>query len=127
MPHKKNPDFLELVRGYTGRIYGNLVAVLTIMKGIPLTYNRDMQLDKEPLFSSVEAVKSEIGIMARFLTGVELKTETIKAALKDVNLVAVDMAEKLVRDSKMPFKEAHDKIGRHIRFLEEKKTKNRTR
>ena len=67
MPHKKNPDFLELVRGYTGRIYGNLMALLTIMKGLPLTYNRDMQLDKEPLFSSVDIVKDELKIMARFI------------------------------------------------------------
>ena len=63
MPHKKNPDFLELVRGYTGRVYGNLMSVLTTMKGLPLTYNRDMQLDKEPLFSSTEIVKEELKIM----------------------------------------------------------------
>ncbi|MBU4377257.1 MAG: argininosuccinate lyase [Candidatus Omnitrophica bacterium] len=123
MPHKKNPDFLELVRGYTGRIYGNLMSVLTIMKGLPLTYNRDMQLDKEPLFSSVDTVKNELEIMAHFLIGVELKTETIKAALKDIDLAAVDMAEKLVRDKKMPFKEAHDMVGRYIRSAEEKKAK----
>ena len=67
MPHKRNPDFLELSRGYTGRIYGNLISVLTTMKGLALTYNRDMQLDKEALFSSVDIVKDELAIMAKII------------------------------------------------------------
>lgn len=127
MPHKKNPDFLELVRGYTGRIYGNLISVMTMMKGLPLTYNRDMQLDKEPLFSSVEIVKSELEIMSRFIAGLELKTEAIETALRDRDLAAVDMAEKLVRGGKIPFREAHDIVGRHIASLEEKSAKRRAK
>ncbi|MDD5618678.1 MAG: argininosuccinate lyase [Candidatus Omnitrophica bacterium] len=114
MPHKKNPDFLELVRGYTGRIYGNLISILTTMKGLPLTYNRDMQLDKEPLFSSVEIVKDEISIMSKFVKGVRLNECIIKEALKDRNLYSVDRAKDLVKQG-MSFRQAHDEIGRGFR------------
>jgi argininosuccinate lyase len=114
MPHKKNPDFLELVRGYTGRIYGNLISILTTMKGLPLTYNRDMQLDKEPLFSSVEVVKDEIAIMSRFVKGVKLNEAVIKEALKDRNLYSVDRAKELVLKG-MSFRQAHDEIGKELR------------
>lgn len=121
MPHKKNPDFLELVRGYTGRIYGNLVSVLTIMKGLPLTYNRDMQLDKEPLFSSVEIIKDELRIMAKFIKGLKLKEENINLALQDENLYATEIAEFLTLEKKIPFKKAHDIVGKLIRYSEDKK------
>jgi argininosuccinate lyase len=122
MPHKKNPDFLELVRGYTGRIYGNLLSVLTTMKGLPLTYNRDMQLDKEPLFSSVDVVKDELAILAKFLAGVKLKTEVIEKALEDESLYATELAEYLVGKG-LPFKKAHEIIGRLVRYSEEKNLK----
>ncbi len=115
MPHKKNPDFLELVRGYTGRIYGNLISILTTMKGLPLTYNRDMQLDKEPLFSSVKTIKDELGIMTKFLKGVELNLAIIEKALIDKNLYATEEAYKLVIDKKIPFKEAHDIVGKSVK------------
>ncbi|MFA4981768.1 MAG: argininosuccinate lyase [Candidatus Omnitrophota bacterium] len=126
MPHKKNPDFLELVRGNTGRIYGNLVSILVMMKGLPLTYNRDMQLDKEPLFSTVEAIEDEVKIMTRFLKGLELNKKNIYEALKDENLYAVKKADNLVRKSGMSFKEAHDFVGKEIKLqesLEEKLAK----
>jgi argininosuccinate lyase len=122
MPHKKNPDFLELVRGYTGRIYGNLFSLLTTMKGLPLTYNRDMQLDKEPLFSSVEIIKSELSILARFLKGIQINTEAVEKALSDESLYATELAEHLVGKG-MAFKTAHDVIGRLIRYSEDKKIK----
>jgi len=122
MPHKKNPDFLELVRGYTGRVYGNLVSLLTTMKGLPLSYNRDMQLDKEPLFSSVEIVSDELAILVRFLKGVRLNRETIEKALEDESLYATELAEHLVGKG-MPFKTAHETIGKLIRYSEEKKIK----
>ena len=122
MPHKKNPDFLELVRGYTGRIYGNLFSLLTTMKGLPLTYNRDMQLDKEPLFSSVDIVKDELAILARFMGGVKLKTEVIERALEDESLYATELAEYLVGKG-VPFKKAHEIIGRLVRYSEEKDLK----
>jgi len=122
MPHKKNPDFLELVRGYTGRIYGNLLSVLTTMKGLPLTYNRDMQLDKEPLFSSVDVVKDELAILAKFLGGVRLKTGVIEKALEDETLYATELAEYLVGKG-VPFKKAHEIIGRLVRYSEENNLK----
>ncbi|MEW5758076.1 MAG: argininosuccinate lyase [Candidatus Omnitrophota bacterium] len=118
MPHKKNPDFLELVRGSTGKIYGNLMAILTIMKGMPLTYNRDMQLDKEPLFSSVETIEQELKIISKFIKKVELNLAKINAALKDVGLSAVDEAAELVIKKGISFRDAHDIIGRKIRELE---------
>lgn len=120
MPHKKNPDFLELVRGYTGRIYGNLVSVLTTMKGLPLTYNRDMQLDKEPLFSSVKIVQDELRIMTRFLKGIKLKTAVIQKALEDKKLYATELAEFLVCEKKVPFQEAHEAVGKLIRHAEDR-------
>lgn len=118
MPHKKNPDFLELVRGYTGRIYGNLTALLTTMKGIPLTYNRDMQLDKEPLFSSVDIIKDELKIFAKFLKKIKFNKEAIKNALKDETLYATELAEYLV-GKKVSFKEAHKIVGKLIRYSED--------
>ncbi|HLD41090.1 MAG TPA: argininosuccinate lyase [Candidatus Omnitrophota bacterium] len=123
MPHKKNPDFLELVRGYTGMIYGNLMALLTIMKGLPLTYNRDMQLDKEPLFSSVDIIKDELKILARFIKGIKLNEKVIGKALEDESLYAVDLAEYLVKEKKVPFAQAHEIIGKMIRYAEDNKCK----
>jgi len=122
MPHKKNPDFLELVRGGSGKIYGNLMNVLTVMKGLPFTYNRDMQFDKEPLFSSVEFVKEELKIFSKFIKGLEFKTKEIEKALEDESLYAVDLAEYLVR-KKVSFKEAHDVVGKLIRFAEDNNCK----
>src|SRR3989338_2273070 len=123
MPHKKNPDFLELVRGYTGMIYGNLMALLTIMKGLPLTYNRDMQLDKEPLFSSVDIIKDELKILARFIKGIKLNEKVIEKALEDESLYTVDLAEYLVKEKKIPFAQAHEIIGKVIRYAEDNKCK----
>ena len=118
MPHKKNPDFLELMRGATGKVYGNLTAILTVMKGLPLAYNRDMQHDKEPLFSSVETVKEELQILERFLPKVKLKTKNIEKALEDESLYATEIAEFLVMEKKVPFAQAHDIVGRLIRYAE---------
>ncbi len=121
MPHKKNPDFLELVRGYTGRIYGNQVSLMTTMKGLPMTYNRDMQLDKEPLFSSVEIIKDELKIMAKFIKGIKLNKKTINEALLDERLYATELAEFLVFKG-IAFKDAHTIVGRLIRYAEDNKT-----
>ncbi|MCG2713008.1 MAG: argininosuccinate lyase [Candidatus Omnitrophica bacterium] len=121
MPHKKNPDFLELVRGYTGRIYGNQVSLMTMMKGLPMAYNRDMQLDKEPLFSSVEIIKSELKIMAKFIKGIKLNKEIIAEALLDERLYATELAEFLVFKG-IAFKDAHDIVGKLIRYAEDNKT-----
>jgi argininosuccinate lyase len=122
MPHKKNPDFLELVRGYTGRINGNLVSVLTTMKGLPLTYNRDMQLDKEPLFSSTEIIREELKVMAKFVKGIKLNQERLAEVLTDESLYATEIAEYLVHQ-KVPFTLAHDIVGKLIRYSEDKSVK----
>ncbi len=122
MPHKKNPDFLELVRGSSGKIYGNLISVLSTMKGLPLTYNRDMQLDKEPLFSSTETIKDELKVMCNFLTGVELKKDKIERVLEDQELYATELVEFLVKRG-VAFRAAHDIIGRLILYSEDKKIK----
>ena len=122
MPHKKNPDFLELVRGNTGKVYGNLMSVLTTMKGLPLTYNRDMQLDKEPLFSSAETIKEELKIMAQFIKGMKLNKKKIHAVLEDEELYATELVEFLVHQG-VAFKEAHNAIGRLVRFSEDSQIK----
>jgi argininosuccinate lyase len=114
MPQKKNPDVLELIRGYAGRLYGNLLSVLTIMKGLPLTYNRDMQLDKEPLFNSFEIVSSELNVLAGLMKTIKFNEEKIKEHLKDESLYATDLVYYLV-DKKIPFKEAHTIIGKLIK------------
>lgn len=124
MPHKKNPDFLELVRGNTGRIYGNMLSVLTTMKGLPLTYNRDMQLDKEPLFSSTEIIESELKIMAQLIKKIKLNVEKIQQALEDEELYATELIEFLVHEG-VAFREAHDIIGRLIRYSQDKQIKIR--
>jgi argininosuccinate lyase len=120
MPHKKNADFMELVRGYTGRVYGNLMAVLTTMKGLPLAYNRDMQLDKEPMFSSVDILKSELKIMIKFVAGIRVKEGNVDRALEDESFYATELAEYLVSKMKVPFKDAHDIVGRLIRHCQDK-------
>jgi argininosuccinate lyase len=122
MPHKKNPDFLELVRGSSGKIYGNLVSILTTMKGLPLTYNRDMQLDKEPLFSSTETIENELSVMCDFLKGIKVKRSQVGRALEDQELYATELVEFLVNKG-VAFKAAHDKIGQLIRYSQDKNIK----
>ncbi|MDD5070685.1 MAG: argininosuccinate lyase [Candidatus Omnitrophica bacterium] len=120
MPHKKNPDFFELARGYSGPVYGNLVSILTTMKALPLTYNRDMQLDKQPLFSSFEIVRDEIAILSRLVPGITLKEDNINRALLDEMLYATELAEYLVSCG-VAFKDAHEAIGKLIRYSQDKK------
>lgn len=115
MPQKKNPDVLELVRGYAGRLYGNLVNVLVMMKGLPLTYNRDMQHDKEPLFDSFEIVQKELAVLTELFKNVKFNEENIKKQLEDECLYATDMSDFLVRNG-VPFKEAHAIIGKLIQY-----------
>ncbi|MFH1505342.1 MAG: argininosuccinate lyase [Candidatus Omnitrophota bacterium] len=119
MPHKKNPDFLELVRGSTGKVYGNLISLLTTMKGLPLTYNRDMQLDKEPLFSSVETVEDELAIMAKLIDKIKLNKDRIHKALEDEELYATELVEFLVYEG-VAFAQAHTVVGKLIRYSQDK-------
>lgn len=113
MPQKKNPDVLELVRGYSGRLYGNLVNVLVMMKGLPLSYNRDMQLDKEPLFDSFKIVQDELKVLTELFKNVKFKRENINKQLADETLYATDIADYLVKN-KVAFKDAHTIIGKLI-------------
>ena len=122
MPHKKNPDFLELVRGSTGRVYGNLMSVLTTMKGLPLTYNRDMQMDKEPLFSSVETVEDELRIMTRLIEKIKLNESKIREALCDEGLYTTELVEFLVHEG-VAFSGAHNIVGTLVRYCEDKGSK----
>jgi argininosuccinate lyase len=115
MPQKKNPDVLELIRGYAGRLNGNLVSVLTMMKGLPLTYNRDMQLDKEPLFNSFEIVSGELEVLTGLVKTLKFKKDTIEAHLKDESLYATDLVYYLV-DKKVPFKQAHTIVGKLVQY-----------
>jgi len=113
MPQKKNPDVLELVRGYTGRLYGNLVNALVMMKGLPLSYNRDMQLDKEPLFDSFKIIQDELALLTELFKNIRLKEDPIKKQLDDECLYATDMADYLVKKG-IAFKTAHSLIGKLI-------------
>jgi len=118
MPHKKNADVLEMVRGYAGRIYGNLVSVLVMMKGLPLSYNRDMQLDKEPLFGSIEIVLSELEVMKEVVRTLKFNKAKIEEHLEDESLYATDLVYYLVGKG-VAFKTAHTIIGRLIKFSQD--------
>ena len=116
MPQKKNPDVLELIRGYTGTLYGNLVSVLTMMKGLPLTYNRDMQLDKPPLFSSFEIIEKELKVLPKLIETLTWNKKKIDRTIKnDETLYATDWVYHLVKKKKVPFKKAHDIIGKLVK------------
>jgi argininosuccinate lyase len=112
MPQKKNPDVAELVRGKTGRVYGNLMAMLTVMKGLPLTYNRDLQEDKESLFDSVDTVKACLTILPRMLKGLKFNRARMRRAAGGFS-TATEVADYLVRKG-VPFREAHGIVGRLV-------------
>ena len=115
MPQKKNPDIPELVRGKTGRVYGNLMALLVVFKGLPLAYNKDMQEDKEPLFDTVDTVKEILGVYADLLRSIKLHKEKIEYHIKNDFSVATELADFLARHG-VPFREAHTAVGRLVRL-----------
>jgi argininosuccinate lyase len=114
MPQKKNPDVAELIRGKSGRLYGNLMALLTTMKGLPLAYNSDMQEDKEPLFDSVDTLEAILGVLPPLLGSLEFRVERMRAAAGENYATATDLADYLVRKG-LPFREAHEVVGRVVR------------
>jgi argininosuccinate lyase len=118
MPQKKNPDVAELVRGKTGRLYGNLVAALTMMKGLPLAYNRDLQEDKEPLFDSADTLRASVRIMAEMLRHTKVNRVRCEAAASDPLLLATDLVDHLVKKG-MPFREAHHAVGALVATAEQ--------
>ena len=122
MPQKKNPDVAELIRGKSGRLYGNLVAVLTTMKGLPLAYNSDMQEDKEPFFDSVDTLEAIVGVLPPLLAALTFRTDRMRRAAGEHFSTATDLADYLVRKG-LPFRQAHEVVGRLVRYaLDEGKT-----
>ncbi len=119
MPQKRNPDVAELIRGKTGRVYGNLIAILTVMKGLPLSYNRDMQEDKQPMFSTVDTVKSSLQVLSAMIKNIGFKSGNMKKALSGGFITATDLADYLARKG-MPFRQAHEVTGKVVRYAEEK-------
>jgi argininosuccinate lyase len=115
MPQKKNPDVAELIRGKTGRVYGNLMAVLTLMKGLPLSYNRDMQEDKPSLFEAVDTLKSCLAVMEAMLPEVHFDTGRMSSTADKGYSTATDLAEYLVRKG-VPFREAHEITGKVVLY-----------
>jgi argininosuccinate lyase len=114
MPQKKNPDVPELIRGKAGRIFGHLQAVLTIMKGLPLAYNRDLQEDKMPLFDTVDTVRASLEIMRELIAGVKPRKENMRAAAQEGFMNATDLADYLVGRG-VPFRTAHAVAGKVVR------------
>ncbi|ACL23212.1 argininosuccinate lyase [Chloroflexus aggregans] len=113
MPQKKNPDSMELLRGKSGRLLGNVVTLLTVLKGLPLTYNKDMQEDKEPLFDSFDTLDLGLQVAAAALATMTVHPERMAAALDDA-MLATDLADELVRRG-IPFRVAHGKVGQLVR------------
>lgn len=115
MPQKKNPDVAELVRGKTGRVYGSLITLLTIMKGIPLAYNKDMQEDKEAIFDAVDTVKMCLPVFTKMLSTAKFKKDSMYHAALGGFTNATDMADYLVKKG-IPFRTAHEIIGKMVSF-----------
>ena len=115
MPQKKNPDVPELVRGKTGRVYGNLMALLTVMKALPLAYNKDMQEDKEPLFDTIDTVKGSLKIFADMVREMKVNAATMRTAAAKGFSTATDVADYLVRKG-MPFRDAHEVVGKSVAY-----------
>ncbi len=119
MPQKKNPDVPELVRGKTGRVNGHLVALLTLMKGQPLAYNKDNQEDKEPLFDTVETLTQTLRIYADMIAGIKVKPEAMRDAALQGYATATDLADYLVKKG-VPFRDAHEAVALAVRFAEQR-------
>ncbi|MGH9202391.1 MAG: argininosuccinate lyase, partial [Vicinamibacterales bacterium] len=119
MPQKRNPDVAELARGRTGRVYGNLVAILTTMKGLPLAYNRDLQEDKQPLFDTVDTMISTLGVLAAMLPALSVDRErAAQAAASGSYTLATDLADYLVRKG-TPFRDAHQIVAALVQEAQE--------
>jgi argininosuccinate lyase len=120
MPQKKNPDMAELIRGKTGRVYGDLMALLTVMKGLPLAYNRDMQEDKEPIFDAADTVTASLDILARMMATVTFDPGRFEDELNGDQLLATELADFLVRKG-IPFREAHGIVGDLVAMCAERR------
>ena len=114
MPQKRNPDVPELARGKTGRVTGHLVALLTLMKGQPLAYNKDNQEDKEPLFDTVDTVIDTLRAFSEMLPGIEVNADAMRRAAEEGYSTATDLADYLVRKG-VPFRDAHEAVARAVK------------
>jgi argininosuccinate lyase len=119
MPQKKNPDVPELARGKTGRVFGHLMGLLTLMKGQPLAYNKDNQEDKEPLFDTADTLIDTLRIFADLVPGIRVKSEAMASALRQGYATATDLADYLVKKG-LPFRDAHEVVARAVRACEER-------
>jgi argininosuccinate lyase len=119
MPQKRNPDVAELIRGKTGRVYGDLVRLLTVMKGLPLAYHSDMQEDKEAFFDAADTLRGTLGILAPLLRAIRFRTERLRALAGESFSTATDLAGYLVQRG-LPFREAHEVVGRAVRLALER-------
>lgn len=117
MPQKKNPDVAELIRGKSGRVIGNLVSLLTLLKGLPMTYNRDLQEDKERLFDTADTVRACVRLMAAMLAHMTVNAAACAAAANDPLLLATDLADYLVKKG-MAFRQAHHVVGAVVALAE---------
>jgi argininosuccinate lyase len=120
MPQKRNPDAAELVRGKAGRVIGDLAALLITLKGLPLTYFKDMQEDKEPVFDAYDALELSVAAMTGMIQDLTVHAPAMRAAAAQGFSTATDLADWLVREADVPFREAHDIAGRAVRLAEEK-------
>jgi argininosuccinate lyase len=121
MPQKKNPDICELIRGKTGRVYGNLMSLLTVMKSLPLAYNKDMQEDKEALFDTVDTLKACLSILGPTLESACIREDRMRLAVRDGFLNATDLADYLAKKG-IPFRKAHEIVGSIVAYgIENKK------
>ena len=118
MPQKKNPDVAELARGKTGRVYGALISLLTTLKGLPLSYNRDLQEDKEPVFDAADTVRRMLGALSPMIAAISFRVDRMRAAASEGFLNATDLADYLVVKG-TPFREAHEIVGRLVRHCVE--------
>jgi len=117
MPQKKNPDVAELTRGKSARLIGNLVSLLTLLKGLPMTYNRDLQEDKERLFDSVDTIRGTVRLCADMVPHIEVNREVCRVAASDPALLATDLADYLV-GKRVPFRQAHHAVGGLVALAE---------
>jgi len=122
MPQKKNPDVAELIRGKTGRIYGNLLSLLIVMKGLPLSYNRDLQEDKIPVFDTVDTVKSCLGVLNEMFPHIRFNLKRMHETAGEAYSTATDIAEYLVKKG-LPFRKSHEITGKIVLYCIKKKKK----
>jgi argininosuccinate lyase len=120
MPQKKNPDVAELTRGKSARLIGNLMSILTLLKGLPMTYNRDLQEDKEPLFDSIDTISLALEVFTEMISGMDVNRAKTTAAASDPMLLATDLADYLVNHG-VPFRQAHEVIGKLVAYSIEQK------